>query len=404
MTSHQLLTVEEAAAEFGIHRSTLFRAIKDERLARHRRMGARQTYLDRWEVARLVDPPAISRCLQLIYREFSTNGAWPTAVALQRRLDREGVEFDLLSALETLPAELGWRVRDQEGHAQLTLRGIARCENSADDVSAFLVLVRTCYTRYLSDDEKPEVTSAQLAEDFGFDRLTLEKLYKIVQIESGFWSGLGHMAEGWTLAVDVDRVRHFRGVDTLSAYLEAKQRAFQPATVLRRPPTDLRWHLLSTSPNKLYPPSSKTANEMHPAITNAVNGLPTDDQGSAAVMAAASAFEHLLAERIGVRRYGKRLVDAYFDLVQQAAPPDPRRVEALRSVAIGAMAAFRNPVAHGGLTFSGAHAREVVTLFSLLARELEPLSTAEVDDPVAETRPHATPKRRADKILPRAET
>lgn len=369
MTSQELLTVNEAAAEFGVHRSTLFRAIKDNRLPRHRRMGDRQTYLDRWDIQRLVDPPVVSRCLQLIYREFSTTAVWPSAVALQRRLDREGMDFDLLAALEILPPELGWRVRDQEGLVQLTLRGIARCENSADDVGAFLVLIRACYARYLSDDEKPEVTSDQLAEDFGFDNLTLEKLYKVVQIESGFWSGLGHMAQGWTLTVDVDRVRHFRGVETLSDFLAAKQRAFQPTADLRMSPANLRWHQV--------PPSN---DQLHPAIADAVSGLPTDDHGGAVVMAAATALEKLLARRVGARRYGKRLVDTYFDLAQQAAPPDPRRIEALRSITVGAMAAFRNPAAHGGLTFEGPHAREVIKLFSLLARELDPLSMPDIDD------------------------
>src|SRR5437870_8692661 len=121
MPVQELLTIEQAAAEFGVHRTTLFRAISEGRLPRHTTMGDRHTYVGRWDVQRLVDPPAVTRCLELVYRPFTNTGEWPIATEIQRKLDREKETFDFMAALETLPQELGWRVRDMEGRAQLTL-------------------------------------------------------------------------------------------------------------------------------------------------------------------------------------------------------------------------------------------------------------------------------------------
>src|SRR2546427_644768 len=148
MTINELLTVEEAAARFGIHRTTLFRWIKEGRLSVEKgKLGDRRTYVKRAEVDELVGPSTtnVSRCLELVYQRFTTSGEWPVAMDIQRDLDKTSETFDFIAALESLPHELGWRVRDQEGRAQLTLLGIARCENSAADINAFLAFVRTCY-------------------------------------------------------------------------------------------------------------------------------------------------------------------------------------------------------------------------------------------------------------------
>jgi excisionase family DNA binding protein len=357
-----LTSIEDAAAEFGIHRTTLFRWIAEGRLKSHRSIGDRRTYVHRAELQQLVDTPTVTRCLEIVYQEFRTTAEWPRAIELQRRLDQQREDFDLLSALENLPQELGFRVRDQEGRAQLRLLGIARCERSTDDVAAFLGLVRACYERYIESDGHLEVTSSELAEEFGYDRLLLEKLYKIVQIEHGFWSGLGYGEDGWQLQVEPERIRFFNNVNSLSDYLAAKQRAFQPAAG-------------PASPSLAVDTPVPTVDaELHAAIANAIGGL-MEEPGTPAVMAAATAFERLLAEHLGAEggRSGRALVSAYFDRVQRVAP-DASRIEALRSLVLGSLGAFRNPAAHGRLTFDGPYAREIVQLYSLLAREVDALS------------------------------
>jgi Protein of unknown function (Hypoth_ymh) len=370
MSAQELLSVDQAAAEFGVHRTTLFRAIANKELESHTRVGDRKTYVGRWDVQRLIDPPTVTRCLELVYRPFATTGVWPVATDIQRQLDRSADGFDFIAALETLPRDLGWRVRDQEGRAELSLRGIARCVNSTDDVAAFLAVLKTCYQRYISDATDLKVNSADLAQQFGFDRLMLDKLYKLVQLEAGFWSGLGAGPEGWQVTVDVDRIRHFRDVESLNDYLTAKDRAFQPAA-------RLQWPSVFIQPAGEHAPPDV---DLHPSIAKGLGARVVDQNSTASVMAAAAAFERLLVERLEIdeKHYGQRLVNVYFDTALRVGHPNPRRVESLRSIVLGAIGAYRNPAAHGRQEFGEAQAREIVALFSLLAREAEALPMPQV--------------------------
>jgi predicted DNA-binding transcriptional regulator AlpA len=369
MSVQELLTVDQAAAEFGIHRTTLFRAIAKKELPSHTRVGDRRTYVGRWDVQRVVDPPAVTRCLELVYRRFATTGEWPLAIDIQRQLDRDGENYDFLATLETLPQELGWRVRDMQGQAQITLRGIARCANSGEDIAAFLAAVRTCYHRYISEASDLSVKGADLAEEFGFDQVMLNKLHKLLQLEAVFWTSLGAGPQGWELTIDPNRIRYFREVESLSDYLVAKDRAFQPAS-------RLQWPVVFSAAGP--PPEHEPA--LHPSIAKAMGTKPVGASPTAAVMAAAAGFERFVAERLSVdeKQYGQRLVNTYFDTALRVGHPNPRRVESLRSIVLGAVGAYRNPTAHGRQEFNPEQAHEIVALFSLMAREVEELPMPQV--------------------------
>jgi excisionase family DNA binding protein len=365
MDTKALITVEQAAVEFGVHRATLFRWIEDGRLEKHRQMGDRHTYIDRTDVARLVDPPTVTRALGLIYGEFAQKGEWPRVPELQRRLARDEDDFDLALALENFPRDLGWRVRDAEGRAELTVKGVARCSGSGEVVVSFVNLVRACYDKYVDESDDLVVSSASLAERFGYDTLRLKQLYALVQPEGMFWSGLGMTANGsWTLTVD-ERVRYFRRVESISDYFAAKQSLIEALTTPR--PT-------MRIPGPSHPAGSPGP---HPTIDLATRDLMAHGNWSSAVMAAATAFEQLLATSMGKpKSFGTRLVTAYFDTAARQGGTDGRRIEALQLVATGAFRAFRNQVAHGQRTFSESEAREIIGLFSLLSREAESLPVA----------------------------
>jgi hypothetical protein len=61
-----LITVEEASAEFRVHRTSLYRAMRDGRLQRHKRPGNRYTWVDRDEVVRLLVPDRLTESQVLI--------------------------------------------------------------------------------------------------------------------------------------------------------------------------------------------------------------------------------------------------------------------------------------------------------------------------------------------------
>jgi excisionase family DNA binding protein len=368
LSAKELLTVEQAAAEFEIHRTTLFRAIADGRLPRHRWVGDRRTYVDRRDVARLMVPPGVARCLQLVYEDFDRAGEWPKVSDLQRRITRQGEELDLALILDGFPRELGWRVRDREGRAELTLKGIAQCEGSGELLAAFSNLVRACYERYIGDDDSLQVTSAEMAARFGLDRLILDKLYRLVQTEGAWWRALGRTGDAWSIDID-DRIRYFRDVRSISDYFAAKQTLIE---AYRTPPTSAQFV-------PVVPTAAAAAPEttLHPVIATAVGELLQTGNGTSAVVAAAAAFERLLKSQLSEgKKYGTRLVAAYFDRAARAGIDDARRVEALQMIATGAYRAFRNEAAHGQRDFMQDHAREVVALFSLLAREVDALDLA----------------------------
>jgi hypothetical protein len=50
--SDDMISVDEAVAEFGLSRRTLFRLIESEGLRRFRKVGDRKTYLSREELSR----------------------------------------------------------------------------------------------------------------------------------------------------------------------------------------------------------------------------------------------------------------------------------------------------------------------------------------------------------------
>jgi hypothetical protein len=56
----RLIPIDAAAEEYKVHRTTLYRALRERRLTRHRIPGSRLTWLDADEVSRLVSPGRLS--------------------------------------------------------------------------------------------------------------------------------------------------------------------------------------------------------------------------------------------------------------------------------------------------------------------------------------------------------
>jgi hypothetical protein len=360
----ELITVDQAAGEFGVHRATLFRAIREGTLGRHRRIGDKRTYVGRWEVQRMVDLPTVTRCLALVFDEFHQTTEWPRVDVLQRRLARAQDDFNLTAAIDTLPRDLGWRVRDQEGRAELTMRGIARCESSGPEVSAYVSVVRASYDLYMSDADELVLTSDNLAAQFGYDAPMLVKLYRMLQIESGWWQMLGKNGDQWNLTVS-DRIRFFRHVESISDYFVAVQEMFgQPVA---RPPARL-------VPAQATVAGSVDSYVYHPQIETAAAELLRSGNGTAAVLAASVAFERLVRDRLGDNSaQGVRATLALFDRAAKSGDVDARRLEGLRAIAGGAMSAYRNQAAHGRMEFPVDRAREIVSIFSLLSHEVDQL-------------------------------
>src|SRR5260370_37634701 len=82
-------------------------------------------------------------------------------------------------------------------------------------------------------------------------------------------------------------------------------------------------------------------------------------------------------------RHGAGLIGRYFDTALRISGADGRGLEALRALATAAYGAYRNVAAHGRQEFVGAQAQEIVSLFSLLAREIEATPMPDVEQQVS---------------------
>lgn len=379
----ELLTVETAAAEYRIHRTTIYRAIKEGLLHRHKLVGDRRTFVDRWELQRLVDPPAVTRCLAMAYSHFTATAEWPQASELQRQLVRLGDPFDLISALDALPNDIGWRVRDAEGRVRLTVRGVARCPGSSADIDNFLGFVRMCFDRYLGVDPEPTVTSDEVRAELHIDRPAYRRLHQLIELEGALYGGGGGSNDNFKWVIS-DRIRHFRDVKTIHEYLAVRDRL-----VGGQPKAGHDW---STSlPALLHRSAARTPGSsptkkaaqanggaklsgLHPAVQKAAMRLYSSGHYSQAVLEAAKAVEAIAKSVPTLSALsGRQLMDQTFSILTVADPTTRtgRGVqEGLRSLAVGAFMAFRNPVAHDSIRISQPEALEILGIFSLLARRL----------------------------------
>ena len=59
----EIVSVDEAARELGLSRTTIFKFLREGKVARYRREGDRRTLVDRNELAQLVEPKRVGNGL-----------------------------------------------------------------------------------------------------------------------------------------------------------------------------------------------------------------------------------------------------------------------------------------------------------------------------------------------------
>src|SRR5437870_2325133 len=99
--------------------------------------------------------------LQLVWDNFHRADAWPLVRELQAQV-RQRAKVRLLAAqigLDLVVCEEG-----PDGVCFLTLKGIARCRHSTEDIESFLAAVRFAARHFLANGPKP-IPSELFAEE-----------------------------------------------------------------------------------------------------------------------------------------------------------------------------------------------------------------------------------------------
>lgn len=116
----------------------------------------------------------IGVAVQVVYDQLHQRGEWPTFTQVDRILDRQfGIE-DGQAALAALPAEYlprSWSraIFSDTDEVRLTLRGVAVCANSQDDLQLLVTFLRWAAEREQTDENDGQVvvSSVEFAEYAG---------------------------------------------------------------------------------------------------------------------------------------------------------------------------------------------------------------------------------------------
>jgi hypothetical protein len=173
------------------------------------------------------------RTLQMVSELFRQHDSWPAFNLIDRPLRRQGI--DAATAIMTMPAGLlvGGRgnaapVRDDP--VQLTVRGMALCQGTEQDVDLFLAVTR--WAAALDDEFDPgsdpaataRLTSPGVADQFqsaGADSRALRRLYAMLRVQRwGLGSG-GGQPDDWWWEIDRD-IHRFATVTTAQEYDQAR--------------------------------------------------------------------------------------------------------------------------------------------------------------------------------------
>jgi hypothetical protein len=175
--------------------------------------------------------------LQAIYDYFHEHSTWPTFITIDRPI-RRAHGWDTAAIVQSLPESV--IVQPRHGNLRpvandqlrLRLRGFLSVRDSTDDTERFVQLLRWLAGREMeyeppagSDDEMPQVTSQEAAQHLGLDaadRLSLQRLYAMLQLDHWGLGGSGSNEDGWYVRLGPD-IWRFRNVQTIEDCVQARE-------------------------------------------------------------------------------------------------------------------------------------------------------------------------------------
>lgn len=167
--------------------------------------------------------PDQRQVLQAIYDRFRAIGTWPAFITVDRPL-RRAQGMDTGAVVQSIPESLLLRPRpgnyrrNPDDLLRLTVRGIAACDGSGDDIDRFVRLLRWLAQKEVeyepapgAAETMPHVTSAEIREHLGIgeaDTGSLHCLYAMLQLDHWGLGGSGGSPDDWYVNVGPDIWRY----------------------------------------------------------------------------------------------------------------------------------------------------------------------------------------------------
>ncbi|MER5705053.1 TIGR02391 family protein [Micromonospora sp. NPDC002296] len=286
----------------------------------------------------------LSVAVQVLYDQFRERGAWPTFTQVDRVLDRQyGIE-DAQAELAALPGEYlprSWSraIFSDTDEIRLTLRGVAACTNSQDDLHLLVSLLRWAAEREQGDESDGQVvvSSVEFAEHVGLPldadarddegsgspevadvRARMIRLYVLAQALPTFWNSAGQASQQrwrWTLTLSRG-VRQFRSLADVDELLERDREFWQKVHEARTPAPessmDLPAHTVGNDGQEDATPLDILVTILRPEIIDASAKQLRSGHFDDAIFAAFRRIEHEVQQRTGLNSIGDRLIAEAF--------------------------------------------------------------------------------------------
>lgn len=289
-------------------------------------------------------PGRLSVAVQVLYDQLRERGAWPTFTQVDRVLDRQyGIE-DAQAELAALPAEYlprSWSraIFSDTDEVRLTLRGVAACPNSHDDLQLLASFLRWAAEREQADESDGQVvvSSVEFAAHAGLpldadaldnDRSELPEIAEaraqmirlgvLAQAVPAFWNSAGQATQQrWRWTFTLSRgVRQFRGLADVDELLERDREFWQKVHEARSPApessVDLPVQTVDDDPHDEATPFDVLVTILRPEIIDASVKQLRSGHFDDAIFAAFRRIEHEVQQRTGLNSIGDRLISEAF--------------------------------------------------------------------------------------------
>ncbi|WP_328851277.1 hypothetical protein OG994_25945 [Micromonospora globbae] len=286
----------------------------------------------------------LSVAVQVVYDQLRERGAWPTFTQVDRVLDRQyGIE-DAQAELAGLPAEYlprSWSraIFSDTDEVRLTLRGVAACTNSKDDLQFLVSFLRWAAERERADESDGQVvvSSVEFATHAGLpldadaqddDRAELPEVAEararvirlgvLAEAMPTFWNSAGHASQQrWRWTFTLSRgVRQFRGLADVDELLERDREFWQRVHEARSPALELSVDLpvqtVGDGGQDDATPLDVLVTILRPEIIDASVKQLRSGHFDDAIFAAFRRIEHEVQQRTGLNSIGDRLVEEAF--------------------------------------------------------------------------------------------
>ncbi|MER6596480.1 TIGR02391 family protein [Micromonospora purpureochromogenes] len=285
----------------------------------------------------------LSVAVQVLYDQLRERGAWPTFTQVDRVLDRQyGIE-DAQAELAALPAEYlprSWSraIFSDTDEVRLTLRGVAACSNSQDDLQLLVSFLRWAAERERADESDGQVvvSSVEFATRAGLPldadaqdddrsespevaeaRARVIRLGVLAQALPTFWNSAGRASQQrWRWTFNLSRgVRQFRGLADVDELLERDREFWQEIHEARSPALDASAepvHTVGNGGQDDATPLDVLVTILRPEIIDASVKQLRSGHFDDAIFAAFRRIEHEVQQRTGLNSIGDRLIGEAF--------------------------------------------------------------------------------------------